>query len=52
MADFFPGFECRRIATSGAEINLVTGGNGPPLLLLHGNPLTHVSWHKIANRLA
>ena len=24
----------------------------PPLLLLHGNPLTHVSWHKIAPRLA
>jgi haloacetate dehalogenase len=36
MADFFPGFECRRITTSGAEINLVTGGSGPPLLLLHG----------------
>jgi len=28
------------------------GGSGPPLLLLHGNPLTHVSWHKIAPRLA
>jgi hypothetical protein len=31
MADFFPGFEQRRVATSGAEINLVTGGSGPPL---------------------
>ena len=28
------------------------GGNGPPLLLLHGNPLTLVSWHKIAPSLA
>lgn len=28
-----------------------TGGSGPPLLLLHGNPLTHVSWHKVAARL-
>jgi pimeloyl-ACP methyl ester carboxylesterase len=28
------------------------GGNGPPLLLLHGNPLTHVSWHAVAPRLA
>jgi haloacetate dehalogenase len=52
MADFFPGFERRRIRTSGAEINLVTGGSGPPLLLLHGYPQTHVMWRKIAPRLA
>jgi haloacetate dehalogenase len=30
----------------------VYGGNGPPLLLLHGNPFTHLSWHKFAPRLA
>jgi len=52
MADFFPGFERRRVATSGAEINLVTGGSGPPLLLLHGYPQTHVLWRKVAPRLA
>lgn len=52
MADFFPGFERRQVATSGAEINLVTGGSGPPLLLLHGYPQTHVLWRKIAPRLA
>jgi haloacetate dehalogenase len=52
MTDFFPGFERRRIATSGAEINLVTGGKGPPLLLLHGYPQTHLLWRKIAPRLA
>jgi haloacetate dehalogenase len=52
MAEFFPGFEQRRIKTSGAEINLVTGGSGPPLLLLHGYPQTHVMWRKIAPRLA
>ena len=52
MADFFPGFERRRVATSGAEINLVTGGSGPPLLLLHGYPQTHVMWRKIAPHLA
>jgi haloacetate dehalogenase len=52
MADFFPGFEQRRVQTSGAEINLVTGGSGPPLLLLHGYPQTHVMWRKIAPRLA
>src|SRR6202167_6778702 len=52
MADFFPGFEARRIATTGAEIKLVTGGSGPPLLLLHGYPQTHVLWRKVAPRLA
>jgi haloacetate dehalogenase len=52
MADFFPGFERRRIKTSGAEINLVTGGKGSPLLLLHGYPETHLMWRKVAPRLA
>jgi haloacetate dehalogenase len=46
------GFTYRTIRTSGAEINVAVAGNGPPLLLLHGNPLTHVSWHKIAPSLA
>ncbi len=48
----FEGFTRTEIATSGARIHLRHGGDGPPLLLLHGNPLTHVSWHKIAGRLA
>src|SRR5271155_5398724 len=52
MSDFFPGFEQRQIETSGATINLVTGGSGPPLLLLHGYPQTHVMWRKVAPRLA
>ena len=52
MTDFFPGFEPRRIQTSGAEINLVTGGSGPPLLLLHGYPQSHLIWRKLAPRLA
>jgi haloacetate dehalogenase len=52
MAEFFPGFERRRIDTSGAAINLVTGGSGPPLLLLHGYPQTHLMWRKLAPRLA
>jgi haloacetate dehalogenase len=46
------GFAYRRVPTTGAEINVAVGGSGPPLLLLHGNPLTHVSWHKIAPTLA
>ena len=48
----FEGFERRRIVTDGAEINLVTGGSGPALLLLHGYPQTHVIWHKVAPGLA
>jgi haloacetate dehalogenase len=51
-AVLFPGFAERRISTAGAEINLVIGGHGPPLLLLHGYPQTHAMWHKIASRLA
>jgi haloacetate dehalogenase len=48
----FEGFRVRDLETSGARIHLRVGGSGAPLLLLHGNPLTHVSWHKIAPRLA
>ena len=48
----FEGFTHTQIDTTGARINLRHGGSGPPLLLLHGNPLTHVMWHKIAPRLA
>lgn len=46
------GFRYERVKTAGAEINVAIGGSGPPLLLIHGNPLTHVSWHRIAPRLA
>ena len=48
----FEGFEQKRVEANGIAINLRIGGSGPPLLLLHGNPLTHVMWHKIAPRLA
>jgi haloacetate dehalogenase len=48
----FEGFTRTEIATSGARIHLRHGGKGPPLLLLHGNPLSHVSWHKTARTLA
>jgi haloacetate dehalogenase len=48
----FPGFTAHRIATAGAEIHCVVGGNGPPLLLLHGYPQTHAMWHRLAPTLA
>lgn len=49
---FFPGFTTQKIKTSGATIHTLRGGSGPPLLLVHGYPQTHVEWHKIAPRLA
>jgi haloacetate dehalogenase len=48
-----PGFAPQRIETSGGvTINAVKGGNGPPLLLLHGAPLTLYTWRDVAPRLA
>lgn len=47
----FEHFEERRISTPEAEIHLLTGGSGPPLLLLHGYPQNHVMWHAVAPRL-
>src|ERR1700719_4052865 len=52
MSSMFEGFTRTEIKTSGARIVAVIGGKGPPVLLMHGNPFTHVSWHKIAPRLA
>jgi haloacetate dehalogenase len=49
---FFPGFKRIRIATSGAEINGVVGGSGPPLLLLQGWPQSHIEWRHVAPELA
>ena len=48
----FPGFRRANIDAEGVAVNLVTGGAGPPLLLLHGYPQTHALWHKMAPRLA
>ena len=47
------GFTPEDIATSGgATIHAVKGGSGPPLLLLHGAPITHYTWREVAPRLA
>jgi haloacetate dehalogenase len=50
---FFPaGFKASKVQTSGATINVVKGGEGAPLLLLHGAPFTHISWRLVAPDLA
>jgi len=48
----FPGFRRARSAVNGTEIEHVIGGSGPPLLLLHGYPQTHVMWRHVAPVLA
>ena len=48
----FPNFRRQQLDTGDATINVVHGGQGPPLLLLHGYPQTHVMWHLVAPRLA
>lgn len=46
------GFAARRITTESADIELFSGGSGPPLLLLHGFPETAACWHRVAPALA
>ena len=48
----FEGFEQGDVETSDAVIHYRKGGSGPPLLLLHGYPQTHVMWHRVAPELA
>lgn len=50
--DLLPGFRWRDTEVDGINIRTATGGKGPPLLLLHGHPQTHLTWHKVASRLA
>jgi len=48
----FDGFETLDIDAGGVRIHARRAGSGPPLLLLHGYPQTHVMWHAIAPALA
>ncbi|MFM2120079.1 MAG: hypothetical protein RL722_1547 [Pseudomonadota bacterium] len=51
-ARLFPRFSSQREAIDGVPVAWVSGGSGPPLLLLHGHPQTHAIWHKVAPTLA
>jgi haloacetate dehalogenase len=48
----FPDFSSFDVETDGVTIHGVTGGSGPPVLLLHGYPQTHAIWHRVAPELA
>jgi haloacetate dehalogenase len=52
LADLFPGYASQWINTPSGRIFARIGGNGPPLLLLHGFSETHVMWHRVAPELA
>ncbi len=47
-SQFMPRFEVRKSTANGVCINYAVAGEGPPLLLLHGHPQTHVVWRKVA----
>ncbi|WP_319530915.1 alpha/beta fold hydrolase [uncultured Cohaesibacter sp.] len=52
LPDMFPGLDRRIVTIDGLDLFMRTGGEGPPLLLLHGYPQNHVCWHRIAPELA
>ena len=50
--ELLPGFRWQDIEVNGVRIRTATGGKGPPLLLLHGHPQMHLTWHNVAPALA
>ena len=44
----FAGFELERVDVGGVTLRVRHGGSGPGLMLLHGHPRTHVTWHRVA----
>ncbi|MFW3172701.1 alpha/beta fold hydrolase [Geodermatophilus sp. CPCC 206100] len=50
---FFGGFrETTADGADGVRLRVRTGGAGPPVVLLHGHPRTHTTWHRVAPLLA
>jgi haloacetate dehalogenase len=47
-----PGFDYRPVDVDGVAINCAVAGSGPPLLLLHGYPESHLMWRAVAGDLA
>lgn len=51
-ARHFPGFRAQRLEVNGVSIHTLVGGEGPPVLLIHGAPQSHLSWAQVAVTLA
>jgi haloacetate dehalogenase len=49
---FFDGFELETVDCGGVALRVRHGGSGPPVVLLHGHPRTHATWHRVAALLA
>ena len=49
---FFEGFELERIDVGPVTLRVRHGGAGAPVVLLHGHPRTHATWHRVAALLA
>ena len=53
MTGFFEGFEERNLRlVTGESVRFRIGGEGPPVVLLHGHPRTHTTWYRVAPLLA
>ena len=52
LSRVFEGFELEFVDVGEATLRVHHGGSGPPVLLLHGHPRTHVTWHRVAPLLA
>lgn len=52
MTEMLPGFQSRKIRVGDVAMHAVIGGNGPPLVLIHGFPQTWWEWRKMMPRLA
>jgi haloacetate dehalogenase len=48
----FEGFALDHIDLGDVVLRVRSGGSGLPVLLLHGHPRTHATWHRVAPRLA
>jgi haloacetate dehalogenase len=49
---FFEGFELEHVDVGDAVLRVRHGGEGDPVVLLHGHPRTHTTWHRVAPLLA
>ncbi|MEU7613376.1 alpha/beta hydrolase [Micromonospora sp. NPDC049204] len=48
----FPGFTLDEIDVGPVRLRVRRGGAGSPVVLLHGHPRTHATWHRVAPLLA